>query len=554
MAKQTINLGTTPGDGAGDPLRAAFDKVNDNFDEVYAGIDGKAPTSHTHAIADVTGLQTALNGKAATSHTHAIADVTGLQDDLDGKASTTHGHAIADVTGLQDDLDGKAATSHTHAIADVTGLQDDLDGKASTTHGHAIADVTGLQDELDGKAATTHGHAIADVTGLQDDLDGKASTSHTHAIADVTGLQDDLDGKASTSHTHAIADVTGLQDDLDGKAATTHGHAIADVTGLQDDLDGKASTSHTHAIADVTGLQDDLDGKAATTHGHAIADVTGLQDDLDGKAATTHGHAIADVTGLQDELDGKAATTHGHAIADVTDLQDELDGKLATAGGTLEEDAEITFANGSKLKVGTTDAGTGGAGGLSQVCSIQYEKKWEAGATYVMEQDGATIRTLRDALGAPGATHDETKGFVVGTRWIQDNGDAWICRDATEDEAVWEAVCDCEIGVALSDETTDLATGTAVVKFSMPYAMYVRDLFLCCSTAPTGAAIEIDAKVGGASFGGGEIPISSFDSIGNSGVDPGLLARGSVISFDVTAVGSTIAGKGLKVWLRGSRR
>lgn len=36
MAKQTINIGTTANDGTGDPLRNAFDKINDNFDELYA--------------------------------------------------------------------------------------------------------------------------------------------------------------------------------------------------------------------------------------------------------------------------------------------------------------------------------------------------------------------------------------------------------------------------------------------------------------------------------------------------------------------------------------
>lgn len=35
MAKQTVNLGTAANDGTGDPLRTAFDKLNDNFDEVY---------------------------------------------------------------------------------------------------------------------------------------------------------------------------------------------------------------------------------------------------------------------------------------------------------------------------------------------------------------------------------------------------------------------------------------------------------------------------------------------------------------------------------------
>ena len=37
MAQQTINIGTTANDGTGDPLRTAFDKVNDNTTELYAG-------------------------------------------------------------------------------------------------------------------------------------------------------------------------------------------------------------------------------------------------------------------------------------------------------------------------------------------------------------------------------------------------------------------------------------------------------------------------------------------------------------------------------------
>lgn len=38
MAKQTINLGTSANKGDGDPLRTAFDKVNDNFDELYVDL------------------------------------------------------------------------------------------------------------------------------------------------------------------------------------------------------------------------------------------------------------------------------------------------------------------------------------------------------------------------------------------------------------------------------------------------------------------------------------------------------------------------------------
>ena len=35
MAKQTINIGQTANDRSGDPLRTAFDKVNQNFTELY---------------------------------------------------------------------------------------------------------------------------------------------------------------------------------------------------------------------------------------------------------------------------------------------------------------------------------------------------------------------------------------------------------------------------------------------------------------------------------------------------------------------------------------
>ena len=36
MAKQTINIGSSANDGTGDPLRTAFDKINDNFTELYS--------------------------------------------------------------------------------------------------------------------------------------------------------------------------------------------------------------------------------------------------------------------------------------------------------------------------------------------------------------------------------------------------------------------------------------------------------------------------------------------------------------------------------------
>lgn len=61
--------------------------------QVDTSLSGKADTSHTHSIADVTGLQTALDGKqasgsyAASSHTHTASEVTDFSEAVDDRVS-----------------------------------------------------------------------------------------------------------------------------------------------------------------------------------------------------------------------------------------------------------------------------------------------------------------------------------------------------------------------------------------------------------------------------------------------------------------------------------
>ncbi len=194
-----------------------------------------APSAHTHAIADVSGLQSALDGKASSTHTHAIGDVTNLQTTLDGKAASSHTHAIADVTNLQTTLDGKAASSHTHAIADVTNLQSTLNGKASTSV--ATTAVNGLMSAADkskldgipaGGSSYTHptgdGNLHVPATGttsagmfLEAGSTAGALSWNFITWADVTSKPTTF---APSAHTHAISDVTNLQTTLDGKAST----------------------------------------------------------------------------------------------------------------------------------------------------------------------------------------------------------------------------------------------------------------------------------------------------------------------------------------------
>ena len=38
MAKQTVGIGSSANDGTGDTLRVGADKINDNFNEIYAAL------------------------------------------------------------------------------------------------------------------------------------------------------------------------------------------------------------------------------------------------------------------------------------------------------------------------------------------------------------------------------------------------------------------------------------------------------------------------------------------------------------------------------------
>lgn len=98
----------------------------DQSDSTQKDFIKNKPDLSTYATA--TALSTGLAGKANKAHTHAVADVTGLQTAFDGKQPKGD---YATSKALTEGLAGKANTVHTHTIANVTGLQDALNGKLS---------------------------------------------------------------------------------------------------------------------------------------------------------------------------------------------------------------------------------------------------------------------------------------------------------------------------------------------------------------------------------------------------------------------------------------
>jgi hypothetical protein len=117
----------------------------------------------------------------------------------------------------------------------------------------------------------------------------------------------------------------------------------------------------------------------------------------------------------------------------VTDIGNTTDNNIEFSSGV-----GVLLDNASTLRKGTIDAGYGGAKGISQICSVGYELKWEAGRLYVMGDGGTTIREVsHNFTTTPAATDDVAKGFIVGSRWVLDDGDLYVCTDNTSTAAVW---------------------------------------------------------------------------------------------------------------------
>lgn len=140
-------------------------------------------------------------------------------------------------------------------------------------------------------------------------------------------------------------------------------------------------------------------------------------------------------------------------LQDVTDSGNTTNNDVA-----FTDNAGILLENTSRLREGTIDSGAGG--GIAQICAVGYELKWEAGSQYVMDGNGTYIREVNHKFNTiPTSTNDKTQGFYVGSRWILDNGDVYVCTDWTENAAVWEKQNSISDLVPYTGATADVDLG-----------------------------------------------------------------------------------------------
>lgn len=114
------------------------------------------------------------------------------------------------------------------------------------------------------------------------------------------------------------------------------------------------------------------------------------------------------------------------------------------------------------------------------------------------------------------------------------------------------------IGVACSDETTALTTGTAKATFRMPFAMTLTAVRASLTTAQaSGSIFTVDINENGSSILSTKLTIDNTEKTSTTAATPAVISDASLandaeITIDIDQVGAAGA-TGLKVWLIGTR-
>lgn len=341
-------------------------------------------TWSTPAIADISGLQTALDGKASTSHNHdaaylGISAKAADSDKLDNIDSTGFLRIITDgttdkVTASNSRL-GVVGGTNISITYDDTNKKITIANTYSYTHptgdGNLHVPATGTSNNNKvlkaGATAGTFAWGNVDWSELTNKPSTFAPSAHTHPNTEITGL-----GGAATLNVGTTSGTVAAGNDSrfhsnandptsDQKAALagtsgTPSSTNKYVTNADSRLsDARAPTSHgneAHSSTFVT--QTDINNSISTHAGNATAHHSNANDPTaDQKAALagTSGTPSASnkyVTNADSRLsDARTPTAHSHAATDITS------GTLATArGGT----GLTSFTSGSYFYASSTSA------------------------------------------------------------------------------------------------------------------------------------------------------------------------------------------------------
>ena len=408
MARQTIDLGTSANKGDGDPLRVAFDKVNDNFSELYArdlGSDSGSSVggnlipeadgsfdlgSETYRFGDVyikdflyinnTRLEVDSNGNLRVGGQMISNDVQGsvFADDstlmVDGVNGTLNATTLV---GALPALDGSALTNLTvpaQTFASLTGTPTTLAGYGITDAQDALVSGTSIKtvngESLLGSgniviSGGSGGSAFTNIgVGADDSTIRTISEGESFLILGGTGITTASDAEGNITITGVAQDFAFSS--LTGTPTTISGYGITDALTAGGALTG----SSLEAVAVGTGI---VDGNDLTITGGDATELNSTGGDTNitgGSGALASGNVnigatqtvLVSIGSSGTDVDFPSGTQVDFTGATVTGLsvsglqsRGGVTGTTGSLADAAQEDLDITGFKSYALLTITTD-------------------------------------------------------------------------------------------------------------------------------------------------------------------------------------------------------
>lgn len=281
------------------------DETTDQLSEVLTLINNnkgtlESLTTNKINVSDIVDNLTTSSASKVLSAKQGVA-IKALIDALDAELDS-HGHAIADVSGLQSALDGKAASSHgTHVSYSTTAPV--MDGTASvgtastvarSDHKHPTDTTRASKTEFDSHVTTTNSH-IGDTTKhitSTERSNWNTAYNHsqsTHAPSNAEKNQNAFSNITVGSTTIAADTTTDTLTLVAGSNVTITPDATNDKITIASTIP-VATSSALGGVKSGTDITVDANGNVSVnddSHNHVISNVDGLQTALDGKLGKT---------------------------------------------------------------------------------------------------------------------------------------------------------------------------------------------------------------------------------------------------------------------------
>lgn len=354
MAKQTINIGSNANDGTGDPLRTAFNKINENFTELYGSdndlntLDANLDVRNYSITTTVTNGDITISPNGTGSLTLGALTVSGTEISSADSTQITLKENLS-VTGTLNAAGAATlGTSLTLASgATVTAIldQDNMSSNSDT----ALATQQSIKAYVDSQMAATA------ITFVGDDSTGTAVNSgETFKIAGGTGLTSAVTGDALTLDIDSsVVTLTGTQV-LENKTLTLPTINGATMTGnvTVDNLifnDSEISTD-TNANLNLnpggTGTVElqansNITGTLAVSGTATINGTLNTADITTTGSQTVTGNITAQGTVYSDKIKSPATNANLEIAAQGTGIVD-IQSSMTTVGQTITGTASVT--------------------------------------------------------------------------------------------------------------------------------------------------------------------------------------------------------------------